>query len=72
MRPALAGRALGLVGSPLGLVSRSAEAMDKLMAMGWAADVVEVVRVARDLVHGVRPRATDARDAKRRAAAARG
>jgi hypothetical protein len=53
-------------------VSRSAEAMDKLAAVPWSADLAEVVRRAKDRVHGVKLRAEDERDAKRRAVAARG
>jgi hypothetical protein len=53
-------------------VSRSAEAMDRLAAVAWPADVAEVVGRARDRVRGVRPRAEDERDVKHKVAAVRG
>lgn len=52
-------------------VSRSAEAMDRLAAAAWPADVAEVVRRARDRVRGVQARREDERDGKRRAEAVR-
>jgi hypothetical protein len=53
-------------------VSRSAEAMDKLLAMGWPAEVAEVVRVAQGRVMGEQPRREDERDHKRKVREGRG
>jgi hypothetical protein len=52
-------------------VSRSADAVDKLAAMTWPADVAEVVRAAQARVKGARAKAEDERDVKRQAAEAR-
>lgn len=48
-------------------VSRSADAMDQLVAMGWPADVGEVVRVAQGRVKGGRGKVEGERDHKRKA-----
>lgn len=52
-------------------VSRSAEAMDRLVTLTWPADVAELVRRARDRVCGVQRRADDEREEKRKAAMVR-
>ena len=46
-------------------VTRSQEAVDKLAAMEWPADVAEVVRVAVSRVRGRQDRKLDARDQKK-------
>lgn len=53
-------------------VTRSCDAVDKLAAMEWPADVAEVRRLARDRVKGVELKKADARDVKRKAVAVRG
>ena len=53
-------------------VPRAMDAIDRLMAIPWSADVAEVVRAACGRVSGDKPKQEDARDAKRRVHAARG
>jgi DNA-binding NtrC family response regulator len=43
---------------------RSADAVDKLAAMAWPADVTELVRVAQSRVKGTERRKLDVRDQK--------
>jgi hypothetical protein len=53
-------------------VPRAMDAVDRLAAIEWSADMAEVVRMACSRVSGETVKQEDARDAKRRVHAARG
>jgi len=53
-------------------IPRAMDAIDRLAAIPWSADVAEVVRMACSRVSGETLKRDDARDAKRRSTAARG